>query len=751
MAIPYGRQRAFLAALLLFSIGSLLTISLHPTFSTDQDKEWIPSRRKPWSTDREDPAHSSSSTQPSADLTGSMDEPATGNTIKIAPDPDVSKLPPIGWLKSYLRDSFLDISKLDENLEDPMRPVRGKAAAEQSRLRLEESDSNNDSEVDEDDEVEDEDEIGNSGNSSEEPIVVEDEGNTDTSSTLGSPQEPAAEENHQGDIHNEEDMNSSNGGDGLEKDEEDNDTTDDEDDEEAKALREKEQMDQAEVDDELGGDGEVADEEDVEVTDVQSDGDETVDDEDDSDNMDDDEEEEEQVSRDRSLADFDLNNNLSTDESYMLFIPSGDTIEQQFYSLVTALWMARHSNRTLLIPPPIIPSPVLQPLLAPDFVAQKRRLVWSSYYDLRWITRAQKIKFLDSVRQRLPLTFSDAMLQEETEPSSQVQETPDQVKELQLTWTPIQCHGPPTAGTWKRLDFAGRHFLNSYGFQANFQILGDRYWDLDPAAIHKHWRYIPSPLVPASSLEGVQDDRDRDHHQQLICISGADQVGLDNPEMEERIWEEVGSLIRFSKATIDKANTGIARALRGLERTDRMHGFIGVHFEKMPPKEVCNPGLVDASSQDGKDLTVSLPPSPSSSMYMQCRWTVEMVSKRIAMLQQEEGKSRPVVVTTTETDPEILRQMDNQPGWLRIEHGVDDDEGAVGLFDPLGLDTGDSPNEATQSALSTGYAHQVARARIHSAAAIFVGSRSSPFDVHVAFRIKYEGRLKTIPPRWELY
>ncbi|KAG0268753.1 hypothetical protein DFQ27_005833 [Actinomortierella ambigua] len=770
MAFPFGRQRALLAALLLFSIGSLLTISLHPTFTVDQDKGWIASRRKPWSTDNDPKSSASLLKSPSGDHS-LLDEPATGNTV-VVPDRDLSNLPSVAWLKEHLRGTFLDITA-DEDLDNPLRPIRGTEAAEQSRLRLEESSSNTDDDDDEDD--------GNGdGSEEEEPIDLND--NSDSSSSDKTPKQSQ---------NLTDDENNNNNNQAGQKDgdpditEEDEDEDEDEElDEEAKALREKEKMEQAEVDDELAGDAEEDDEQ-VEVTDDQPDGNETTDDGDDmdggaaededdvlsdegDDTTDAEEDSEEQVSRDRSLADFDLENDLPTDESYMLFVPSGDTIEQQFYSLVTAVWMARHANRTLLIPPPIMPSPILQPLLAPDYVPQKSRLVWSSYYDLKTIMNAQKIRFLDSVRHRLHLTFTDDMLQEEADPTSARQGIPNQVKELQFAWTPIQCHGPPTAGSWKTLDFVGRHFLNAYGLQAQFQILGDRYWNLTAAAIHKHWRYIPTPAVPTAAAAAAEvDERDRDHHQQLICISGADLVGLNDPEMEEQLWQEVGSRIRFSRTTHDKAWAGIQRALRGLEKPGRMHGFIGVHFDKMPPKEVCHPetaakegkkGSDDHEGGDGKDAKISLASSPvASSMRAQCRWTVEMVSKRVAMLQQEEGKSRPVVVTTTETDPEILQKMDMQPGWFRIEHGVDDDAGVVGLFDPLGLSGGgENPNESTtntnaNTVVSGGYAHQVARANVHAAAAIFVGSRHSPLDVHVAFRLKNQGRGKLKPARWELY
>ncbi|KAF9969709.1 hypothetical protein BGZ73_007802 [Actinomortierella ambigua] len=762
MAFPFGRQRVLLAALLLFSIGSLLTISLHPSFTADQDQGWIASRRrKPWSAENDEKPSGTLSTFTSAD--GPFpDEPATGNVEKVVSDRDVSKLPSVAWLREHLRGSFLDVAVTGEDLDDPLRPIRGKDAAEQSRLRLEES--NNSEEEDDEEDEEDPDDT----------VTVEESGDQE-------PKDPSDnEDNAEEDADLGQDSNSEQpdtntdaaSDDGNEDDEEDEEL-----DEEAKAQREKEEMDQAETDDELAGDD---DEEDTEVTDEQPDGDESADDDgddmdgdagedddeilgDDEDAEDDEEEEEEEVSRDRSLADFDLHNDLSTDESYMLFVPSGDTIEQQFDSLVTAVWMARHANRTLLIPPPIMPSPTLQPLLAPDYVAQKSRLVWSSYYDLKTIMKTQKIRFLDSVRHRLTLTFTDAMLQEEADPTRPRQEMPDQVKELQLAWTPIQCHGPPTAGSWKTLDFAGRHFLNAYGLQAEFQILGDRYWDLSPEAIHKHWRYIPSAFMPSDSnsdgTEAPVDERDRDHHQQLICVSGTNLVGLNNPEMEEKLWEEIGFRVRFSKTTHEKAWTGIQRALRGLEKQDRMYGFIGVHFDKMPPKEVCHPETVDkeGNSEGGKDASPSSSPA-SPSMHVQCRWTVEMVSKRVAMLQQMEGKPRPVVVTTTETDPEILKEMDQRPGWFRIEHGVDDDDGVVGLFDPLGLSSGENPNDSVTGAnananvvVSGGYAHQVARANVHSAAAVFVGSRHSPFDVHVAFRLKNQGRGKLNPARWELH
>ncbi|KAF9578274.1 hypothetical protein BGW38_006020, partial [Lunasporangiospora selenospora] len=85
------------------------------------------------------------------------------------------------------------------------------------------------------------------------------------------------------------------------------------------------------------------------------------------------------------------------------------------------------------------------------------------------------------------------------------------------------------------------------------------------------------------------------------------------------------------------------------------------------------------------------------------------------------------------TDPEILAKMDRQHGWLRVG-SEDDGNGLFGTDDEQG-----------------GYGPAVSRAYVMANSAIFVGSRSSALGVHAAFRMKNEGRLKTVPPMWELY
>ncbi|KAF9420481.1 hypothetical protein BGZ94_009099 [Podila epigama] len=486
-----------------------------------------------------------------------------------------------------------------------------------------------------------------------------------------------------------------------------------------------------------------------------------------------------------SLADFDSNGVLDTSASYLLFVPSGKTIEDQFFSLITSLWIAKHSNRTLIIPPPMMAPPSLYDLY-PYFAGPKgrKRQRWSTLFDLRSIVNSQPVVLIDQTRPVLQSPFTDDMAREEETPTTNEQaipfvpETSDYDMDEQST-TPvgstipfkIKCYGPPTAGSWKSLDFAGRHFLNRYNLVADFEVLDDAYWNLKPEYIQRYWRATP-PFGTSDATDKIMT-----HHQQLACISGAELIGKDDPAMEEAIWEEMGLPINFARGIKDQAMQNIQQTVRGLEGQDRRNGYIGVHIDKLPPREFCHhdmssfgTNLAAASALDdsrvhaengdrqkgsapagsGADEHRSPAPqqhsnpealaaasssstSSSSPTPSECLWTVDLIAKRIAMLQKSEGAvSRPVILTTTETDPEILSKIDQQ-GWLRLTV----EEFNQGLFDE-GVDLG-------------GYGHEVIRAFVMANSAIFVGSRGSALSLHTAFKMKYQGRSRQVPPRWELY
>jgi hypothetical protein len=244
-----------------------------------------------------------------------------------------------------------------------------------------------------------------------------------------------------------------------------------------------------------------------------------------------------------TLHEFDVNNVLSPSESYLVFIPSGETIEAQFFSLLTSLWIAKHSNRTLIIPPPMMAPPSLYHL-HPIFAGAKgrKRQRWSTLFDLRFISNLQRTILMDYTRPVLQIPFTAEMAQEEENPTSATQSVPYRAPVMNdedddVTVTPagsiipvkIKCHGPPTAGSWKALDFAGRHFLNRYNLVAEFEILEDPYWSLKPEAISRHWR---ATAAGKASHGGPGEDR----HRQFVCISGAELIGSENAAIEEMIW-----------------------------------------------------------------------------------------------------------------------------------------------------------------------------------------------------------------------
>ncbi|KAI1311903.1 hypothetical protein EDD11_003265 [Mortierella claussenii] len=426
------------------------------------------------------------------------------------------------------------------------------------------------------------------------------------------------------------------------------------------------------------------------------------------------------VRQDALLSAFDVNKVLSHSHSYLLFIPSGETIEAQFFSLITSLWIAKHSNRTLIVPPPMMAPPSLHRLY-PLFAGSKgkKRQRWSNLFDLRPISDLQPVVLMDNTRPVLQTPFTSQMAFEEEKPTvsqqaiSFMQPLKGSVTEpATTTAAAIKCHGPPTAGSWKALDFAGRHFLNRYNLLASFEVLEDSYWDLSPEAIKKHWQ--AQSFSDMGNEQGRQEDADR--YDRLVCISGADLIGAEDPKTEELIWQDIGSHIPFSGFIRLQARQSVAQVLRALEKENRMWGYIGVHIDKRPSAESCR---------------YKSAPSWTPS----CSWTVDQIARRVALLQQTEVHGvRPVVVTTTETDPELLAEMDRQPGWLRV--GEEDESG--GLFDTSREDLG-------------GYGASVTRSFLMASSAIFLGSRSSAPSVHAAFRIKHEGRLRQVVPRWELY
>ncbi|KAG0366474.1 hypothetical protein BGX24_003677, partial [Mortierella sp. AD032] len=249
---------------------------------------------------------------------------------------------------------------------------------------------------------------------------------------------------------------------------------------------------------------------------------------------------------DNTLQEFDVKKVLSPSDSYLVFIPSGETIEAQFFSLLTSLWIAKHSNRTLIIPPPMMAPPSLYHLY-PIFAGNKgrKRQRWSTLFDLRFIANLQRTVLMDTTRPVLQTPFTAEMAKEEENPTNATQSVPysepvTNDEDDDATVTPagsivpvnIKCHGPPTAGSWKALDFAGRHFLNRYNLLAEFEILGDPYWSLKPEAISRHWR---ATKTKAGGQAGAED-----RHRQFICISGVELVGSENAAIEEMIWQEIG-------------------------------------------------------------------------------------------------------------------------------------------------------------------------------------------------------------------
>ncbi|KAF9946073.1 hypothetical protein BGZ70_003422 [Mortierella alpina] len=653
-----SRHRALLGALLILCIGSLLTLSLHSFSDDSSNTDWVVARRPGFS----NPPSSSNSHSSNADKVGTG---AKGTDVENNSDLDTTGLDyatmSIDSLKRLVQGTILDTN---EDLVDPTRPIRPKGSTAISKLVLKPHELHPAHEDDIDDDVDgqDQEEDGDEDDDEEEQIMDE--------SAVGSDRDE-----DQGRKQSEDERDSTN-------------------------LREGDKLSVDNDPAELGDATEIE-----ESLDPNNDRDKYKPTEEDGTI----EHTAENPRMGTSLADFDVNKVLPSSSSYLLFIPSGETIEAQFYSLLTSLWIAKHSNRTLIIPPPMMSPPSLNQLY-PVFAGPKgrKRQRWSTLFDLRAIRDVQQTVLIDNTRPVLQTPFTPEMALEEENPTSNEQavqhsltQDPEGSTVAALTGTAVpvkvKCHGPPTAGSWKALDFAGRHFLNRYNLMAEFEILSDPYWNLKPEVIQRNWRAaLQTGAQDGSESANYEDDR----HRQLVCISGAELVGTENPVIEEMIWQEIGLQIPFSNGVKQQGRQNVVQMLRALEKEDRRNGYIGVHIDKLPSKEF-----------------------------------FDLIAKRIAMLQQTEGDTpRPVIVTTTETDPELVAKMDQQPRWLRIGS---EDEG-TGLFDVADDELG-------------GYGQEVTRAFVMANSAIFVGSRASALSVHATFRIKYEGAIKQVPPRWELY
>ncbi|KAG0021969.1 hypothetical protein BGZ82_011143 [Podila clonocystis] len=703
-----SRHRALLGALLIFCIGSLLTLSMRPI---SENSEWVVSRRPSTGTGAQGVSESSA-TSDERTGTGARGTDQENNS-NLDSSSSVSTYS-LQSLQALVRGTILETS---EDLLDPTRNIRPKNSLFSGsplhggpRLDLKPDDLNPEpgNDEDEDTDADEEDEInGNGSELEEEDEDLSDDQTTDDSSQTGN------------DYNVSDSINQTGANDEQPDDEDLSESNEDPDQSEEKITK----IDTTLLDEALDDDEEAS------------------------------------LTLGSSLADFDTSGKLDPTANYLLFVPSGETIEGQLFSLLTSLWIAKHSNRTLIIPPPTMSPPSLSALY-PYFAGPKgrKRQRWSTLFDLRQIMQAQSVVLIDHTRPVLQTPFTEEMALEEENPTTDEQAIPflvqydDDVVNDDQDSTPtgtipvkIKCYGPPTAGSWKGLDFAGRHFLNRYNLVADFEILEDAYWNLRPAEIQKYWRATPS-FGPSSATDKITT-----HHQQLACISGAEFVGREDTVMEEMIWQDLGLQISFSRGVKQQALQSIAQVLRALEGDDKRNGYIGVHIDKQPSPEICRRGVSsspvnsDAGNKDVNNAAAKLeelhaPPPPqnaalatSSPVLSQCHWTVDLIAKRIAILQLTEGVTpRPVIITTTETDPEILAKIDQQ-GWLRIGS----EEFGAGLFDE-GDDLG-------------GYGNQVARAYVMANSAIFVGSRASALSIHTAFTIKNQGKLRLVPPRWELY
>ncbi|KAG0272183.1 hypothetical protein BGZ95_012071 [Linnemannia exigua] len=723
-----SRHRALLGVLLIFCIGSILTLSLHPLSEQDSHSDWVVSRR---------PGFSSSSSPSSNNPSTSTNHDDTIGTGARGSDPenhfgldpytiDYSAMT-LKQLRQLVQGTLLETA---DDLLDPSRPIRPRSAySGQTQLQLDELDRTDGEEYEEEENGinnsnvdDDEDEEGGD----EELDGGESRSGGGGEDSQSSPDEGEEEEEEEGELSSPSTAPEVLDDESLPSEEEDAEQS------EFEEVQQPPQQDEP-LDDEQ-------EELEPENEPLEGAGDNNN---------------EPLSSWDNTLQEFDVNKFLSPSDSYLVFIPSGETIEAQFFSLLTSLWIAKHSNRTLIIPPPMMAPPSLYHL-HPIFAGSKgrKRQRWSTLFDLRFIANLQRTVLMDTTRPVLQTPFTAEMAREEENPTSATQSVPYRApvtndEDDDVTVTPagstipvkIKCHGPPTAGSWKALDFAGRHFLNRYNLLAEFEILGDPYWSLKPEAISRHWRATKTNAAAAAGGGAPAGAEDR--HRQFVCISGAELVGSENAAIEEMIWQEIGLQIPFSMAVKAQGRQSVAQVLRAVEKAYKSNGYIGVHIDKLPSREFCRPGG-SGPRQEHSESMESTTTSPEQDSQLQQQEGTQ------AQTEQENGNtesghhngitstssrpSRPVIVTTTETDPELLSKMDQQPGWYRV---ADEDEGN-GLFDTTVEDLG-------------GYGAAAVRTFVMSNSAVFVGNRASAVAMHTAFRIKNEGRVKQLPPRWELY
>ena len=665
-----SRHRALLGVLLIFCIASLLTLSLRPFSEQEPHSDWVVSRRPGFSSSA---PSDSNSNNPSTSSTSSSTDDVIGTGAKGS-DPenhfglnpyttDYSKMT-LRQLKGLIQSTLLDTS---DDLLDPTRPIRPKGApGTQSQLQFDELDS--------EDGEDDEENGGNSINNHDDDEEGGDEeldgGEADSHS---SPEYDGEEE------EGNSESSPANPASALEEEVVDESISSEEEETEHHIDDSETEETQPQQDEPLDGEqaylDEPADEqEELELENQPLEGEEhTVSAEDDNNKP--------SLVWDNTLQEFDVNKFLTPSDSYLVFIPSGETIEAQFFSLLTSLWIAKHSNRTLIIPPPMMAPPSLYHL-HPLFAGSKgrKRQRWSTLFDLRLISSLQRTVLIDYTRPVLQTPFTAEMAQEEENPTNATQSVPYRApltndEEDDVAVTPagstvpvnIKCHGPPTAGSWKALDFAGRHFLNRYNLMAEFEILGDPYWSLKPEAISRHWR----ATTTSKTTKGGPASEDR--HRQFICISGAELVGSENAAIEEMIWQEIGLQIPFSNAVKIQGRQSVAQVLRAVEKMDRSNGYIGVHIDKLPSREFCRPGgprYETSDSTSGSPLSQdqgsqqqqqhqeeeqgvegerkdevngnvvaaaagnpAMASTTSTSMVpSQCLWTVDLIAKRIAQI-----------------------------------------------------------------------------------------------------------------------
>ncbi|KAF9566410.1 hypothetical protein BGW38_008876, partial [Lunasporangiospora selenospora] len=341
-----SRHRALLGALLVFCIGSLLTLSFRP-LSVDRTNDWVVSSRPRFPS-------------PNSNLGGKNDDESVGtgapgtdlennNKLDSSIDPDSLSL---DALKRSIKSTILDTA---EDLSDPTRSIRpNRGSKGQLGIKVDDlnSDPSMDDEVNADDELA-EDEMADDGDGDED---------VDDSDQQNQASEEDAEDSmkySEDDMDDQEEPPNTESPD-LSQEHEDNGDDDNDDDDHASLDLDLEKPEGQEADKDSSA---------------------SI------------------LLEDTTLADFDVNSVLSPSESYLLFIPSGETIEAQFFSLLTSLWIAKHSNRTLIIPPPMMAPPSLHEMY-PYFAGPRgtKRQRWSNLFDLGPISRSQRTVQIDNTR-----------------------------------------------------------------------------------------------------------------------------------------------------------------------------------------------------------------------------------------------------------------------------------------------------------------------------------------------------------------